>query len=163
MFNSTPKSHLYRLAGIIVLFIIVFLSAKQLATPESWNHEGWYRGAALTDAAAQPLVYGGNESCQDCHQAAIKKLRKFDHRGLSCESCHGPLTEHVKGKEKIAKALVDKSRWQCENCHEERINRPKGFPQFSRTGEIGKSVRKHKDLEEDTPCLKCHDAHDPTP
>tara|TARA_B100000315_G_scaffold236633_1_gene252641 strand:- start:1605 stop:2096 length:492 start_codon:yes stop_codon:yes gene_type:complete len=163
MIKTTPKSHLFRLAGVLVLFAVAFLLVKSWATPDSWNFEQWYRGDALIDIAAQPLTYGGNESCKDCHQAAIKKLRKFDHKALSCESCHGPVVDHVKGQKKIAKAIVDKSRWQCENCHDERINRPKGFPQFSQAGEIGKSIKKHKDLEAETPCLKCHDAHDPTP
>ena len=113
--------------------------------------------------AAQPLIYGGNQSCQSCHPAAIKKLRKFTHRALSCESCHGALADHVRLKKKIAAAVVDKTRPQCLNCHSEQINRPKGFPMYSVKGEIGKRVRKHGDEGLKASCLKCHDAHDPTP
>ncbi len=90
-------------------------------------------------------------------------MRKQLHRGLSCESCHGTLVDHVKGDKKFALAKVDKSDWQCLNCHAEQINRPKGFPQFSKAGKIGKLVRKHTDMEADEKCLKCHDAHDPKP
>ena len=61
----------------------------------------------------------------------------------------------------LAAAVVDKSRWQCQNCHAEQINRPSDFPQFSKTGWIGKEVRKHRRLDAETPCLKCHNAHDP--
>ena len=135
------------------------------AMPASWNFEidHWYRRDALTLSARIPSAYGGNESCVECHAAASKKLAKRRHRGLSCESCHGALADHVRGNKRFAKALVDKSRWPCENCHAERINRPKDFPQFSRTGEIGKFVKKHKLLDDKKPCLECHDAHDPRP
>ena len=163
MTTPSPKSHLYRLAGLLVLFLAAFLLVKHWATPDSWNAEIWFRGDALADTQAQPLIYGGNESCQDCHAAADKKLSSFQHKGLSCESCHGALANHVKDKKKFAAAEVDKSRAQCENCHREQINRPKGFPQFSKDGKIGKSVRKHQDLDRETPCSKCHDAHDPKP
>jgi len=161
----TPYSHLYRLGLVLVAFFAVAALVRWWATPTSWNYDldNWYRLDSLTLNAQQPLAYGGNESCRECHEPANKKLEKFRHKGLSCESCHGPLADHVRGGKKVAAAAVDKSRWQCQNCHDERINRPEGFPQFSRTGEIGKRVRKHAELDDKTPCLKCHDAHDPTP
>jgi hypothetical protein len=163
MSNPSPKAHLYRLGILLVLFVIGFLLVKAWATPDSWDYVNWYRTDALIEAQQQPLIFGGNESCQACHQPALKKLNKFSHRTLSCESCHGALADHVRLEKKVADAKVDKSRWQCQNCHFEQINRPRGFPQFSKQGEIGKSIRKHRDLDEETPCLKCHDAHDPTP
>jgi len=147
------------------MFFGIAALVRWWATPESWNYDldNWYRVDSLKLNASQPLAYGGNESCQDCHVPAIKKIQKTRHRGLSCESCHGPIADHVRAGKKFAAAKVDKSRWQCENCHLEGINRPEDFPQFSKTGKYGKNVRKHKELDDKTPCLQCHDAHDPKP
>ncbi len=167
--QKSPKSgpsryaHLVRLAQVMAAFFILAGLAGWWATPASWNYDidNWYRRDALIDAAAKPLAYGGNESCVACHKAADKQLRKYKHRALSCESCHGALADHVQNDKRFAAAVVDKSRWQCENCHAEQINRPSDFPQFSKTGEIGKEVKKHKRLDAETLCLKCHNAHDP--
>lgn len=165
MAKVSPYSHLVRLAVTLTTFGVVAGLIGWWAIPDSWNFEfdNWYRRDAITLNAVQPLIYGGNESCLQCHAPASKKLALFKHRGLSCESCHGPLADHVRENKKSAPAVVDKSRWQCENCHTERINRPEDFPQFSKTGSIGKLVKKHTQLDDKKPCLECHDAHDPTP
>jgi len=158
-------SHLLRLVFVLVVFFIAAISVGLWATPASWNYEldYWFRRDALVDTEQLALIYGGNESCVTCHEAASRKLAAQRHKGLSCESCHGPLVDHVQDDKRVAAALVDRSRWQCQNCHAEQINRPERFPQFSKTGAIGKEIEKHKELDDETPCLKCHDAHDPTP
>ena len=158
MTNPSPWSHLYRLGIIAVICLIAFLVIKKVATPSSWNYEAWYRGGALTDAAQQPLAHGGNESCQACHEDTVNKVEKLKHKTLSCEGCHGALADHVRDEEKIADALVIRdSVWQCVNCHSELVSKPRGFPQFT------DEVKKHREVEEGAVCLKCHDAHDPTP
>ena len=158
MINPSPWSHLYRLGILLGAAFIAFLVIKALATPPSWNHEGWYRGDALVDMAAQPLAHGANESCRDCHEDAVKKVKKLKHKKLSCEGCHGALADHVQDGDKIAYAeVITESRRQCLNCHAELMSKPKDFPQFTM------AVNKHKTIEEGAVCLKCHDAHDPTP
>lgn len=161
----SPKSHLYRLAILLVLFLVGFLVLRELATPASWNSEGWYRADVLEEMKALPLIYGGissldagdrNETCKTCHAKEDKVIRKKKHKKLSCESCHGPISDHVRDGKKIAPAIVDKSTDQCANCHSVQINRPEGFPQFTMT------IKKHKRaVREELPCLKCHEAHDP--
>ncbi len=163
MNGLSSKSHLYRLAVVAGIFFAVAFAVRQWATPTSWNYWDWYRTDALRDAELQPLVYGGNESCRSCHREVGQKMQRRRHKGLSCESCHGAVADHVKEGKKFAEATVDASRWQCMNCHAEQINRPRGFPQFSVAGAIGKFVQKHKELDGVTLCSKCHDAHDPTP
>jgi hypothetical protein len=162
MSKFSPKSHLYRLGIVLVVFFVAAAVARQWATPKSWNYQDWYRTDALRDSAAQPLVFGGNESCTSCHEKTDKTMREQEHKGLSCESCHGALADHVKAGKKVDAAKVDLSRWQCMNCHSEQINRPQKFPQFSVDGAIGKFVKKHKEMSEATRCVKCHDPHDPT-
>jgi hypothetical protein len=132
------------------------------------------------------MFYGGNESCQSCHEdvslveavtieveeefaddfedeiedeydEGSEIVMVFEHKTLNCESCHGPLVDHAEGDEKIGDAIVmDKSNWQCMNCHAKLISRPVDYPQFT------EDVEKHQDLAEQTLCMKCHDPHDPT-
>lgn len=164
MSGPSPVNHIYRLGIVLVAFFAAAILIGWWAVPSSWNFDvdNWYRKDTLIENAQKPLVYGGNESCEDCHEPAMRKLAKYNHAALSCESCHGPLADHVKENKRFAAAKVDKSRWQCENCHLEQINKPEDLPQFSKTGDIGKFVNKHKRLEDKTLCLECHDAHDPT-
>ena len=158
MKKTSAISHLYRLGILFIAFIIVFLIIRQIATPSSWNYEVWYRGASLTENATKPLLHGANDSCKTCHEDVVKEVKKLKHKTLSCEGCHGPLGNHVRNEEKIADAeVINESSWQCLNCHNELISKPPGFPQFT------DEVDKHTTLKEDEVCLKCHDAHDPTP
>jgi predicted CxxxxCH...CXXCH cytochrome family protein len=139
----------------MIVAFVGFLIVKAVATPASWNHHDWYRGNSPIEIAALPLVYGGNESCQDCHKYEHDTLLEFKHKTLSCESCHGALADHIEENEKIMSAEVDESAWQCLNCHSKQINRPKEFPQFT------KNVEWHEAFEKGMACVACHDAHDP--
>ncbi len=158
MKKPSAFTHLYRLGALFLVLIIAFIVINQFATPSSWNYEVWYRGDALTEDANKPMLHGGNDSCRACHKDVVKEVKKRKHKNLSCEGCHGPLGVHVRGEDKIADAeVINQSRWQCLNCHAELISKPRGFPQFTN------EVEKHKTLKEDEVCLKCHEAHDPTP
>ena len=158
MNKPSAFTHLYRLGALFLVIIIAALVIRQFATPSSWNYEVWYRGDALTEEAKKPMLHGGNDSCRTCHEDVVKEVKKRKHKKLSCEGCHGPLGTHVRGEEKIAAAEVsNQSRWQCLNCHEELISKPPGFPQFT------DEVEKHTTIKEGEVCLKCHEAHDPTP
>lgn len=158
MTNPSPRSHLYRLGIVAVVFVVGFLVIRQIATPSSWNYEVWYRGNTLNEAAEQPLMYGGNESCKACHEDTVNKVVELKHKTLSCEGCHGALADHVRDDEKIADAtMIKESVWQCVNCHGNLISKPRSFPQFT------DEVNKHKEVAQGAVCLKCHDAHDPTP
>lgn len=158
MTNPSPLSHLYRLGILAIICVVGFLVIRDVATPSSWNYDVWYRADTLKEAENQPLVHGGNESCRACHDNTVAKVAKLKHKRLSCEGCHGALADHVRNDEKIADALmVRDSTWQCLNCHGELISKPPGFPQFT------DEVNKHKEVEQGAVCLKCHDAHDPTP
>ncbi|NQV46242.1 MAG: hypothetical protein HQ504_00520 [Rhodospirillaceae bacterium] len=159
MSNPSPKAHLVRLAAVLVGVLVVFLIIKQMVVPDSWNYEEWYREGALALNASEPLAYGGNESCAACHQETNDELAEFKHKALSCESCHGALADHVTDGVKTAAAQVDdESTWQCLNCHEARVSKPEGFPQFDKV-----AIKEHTEIEEGMLCLACHTPHDPTP
>lgn len=160
MRQPSPKAHLYRLVGLLIAGLVGFVVVKAVATPASWDYEHWYRGDAVKDIAAEPLSYGGNESCVSCHREQHTELLEFNHKTLSCESCHGALADHVKDGKKIAAATVDnESNWQCLNCHEKLINRPAGFPQFAADDDN----ELHKEVANGALCVMCHNAHNPLP
>ena len=185
MNKISPRSHLYRLVIVLVVSFTGFVVIRSYAVPASWNYNAWYRGDTLKDLKKLPLNYGGNESCKSCHEEVSlvevvenqseeefvdefedeienesdekpETVAVFEHRTLNCESCHGALADHARGDEKTGDAIVmDKSNWQCMNCHRPLISRPADFPQFT------EEVEKHRELEEETLCMKCHDPHDP--
>lgn len=159
MSGPSPTSHLYRLGIILAVGFVAFIMVMAIAVPANWNYQGWYRLDALEELKEPPLVYGGNESCAACHDAIINEVKKFKHRALSCESCHGPLAHHVKGKQKIADAYIDEDgRWQCLNCHKKLVSKSLEFPVFSR-----ERPREHTSIKPETPCKSCHKPHHPTP
>src|SRR3989304_9104163 len=190
MNKMSSKSHLYRLGIVLVVFIAGFLVIRSHAVPKSWNYEVWYRGENQEYLKKLPMYYGGNDSCVPCHEDVslaeetgteggegfkdefadetedeldetteedvAQVAMVFEHRPLNCESCHGPLADHARDDEKIGDAVVmDKSNRQCMICHRPLISRPVGFSQFT------EEVEKHRDLEEETLFMKCHDPHDP--
>lgn len=175
MKNPSPVTHLYRLAMVGVAALVVFLALVAIFSPASWHYDMsyWHRADSLEDMKQQPLIYGGIESisaskrnvaCKECHKDTVKTVRKLKHKKLSCESCHGPLRDHVAESKKIAEAPIDKTKGACLICHDAHINKPESFPVF-RTAE---KYLKHREfiagkLPAGTTCLKCHDAHDPTP
>jgi len=154
MANPTPYAHLYRLGLVLITGLVLFMVIMISQTPASWNYEVWYRGDALIEIRALPIVHGDNASCVECHEDESEEAANYAHKPLNCEGCHGPLTLHVQDGEKIADA-VGKSDWQCLNCHEAQISKPSDYPQFP--GEISK----HENIKKKTLCVKCHDPHDP--
>ena len=157
----TQWTHLRRLGIVVVLVVVGFIAGKNLAQPPSWNSVVWYRGASLDDIAQLPMSYGGNESCQHCHKDDNGPILGPGHLGLSCESCHGPLVDHIKGGDKIGDAIViNESTEQCMNCHSEQINRPASFPQYRyQHGE--RMVRRQKSERGGKQCMGCHSPHAP--
>ena len=175
MKDPSPTAHLYRLGMFLVAALLVFLALAALLSPASWNYDMayWHRADSLEEMKEQPLIYGGiediaaakrNDACKFCHKAATKSFKKLKHKALSCEACHGALFDHVREAEKIAEAKIDRSTGQCLNCHDFLVNKPPGFSQFRTT----EKYAKHRqfvagEFKPGTTCLKCHDAHDPTP
>ncbi len=175
MKNPSRFTHLYRLGMVGFVGLLVFLGLVYVLSPASWNYDMsyWHRADALQELQQQPLVYGGiedlsasnrNAACVTCHEDTTIAFKKLKHKKLSCEDCHGALADHAQDSQRTAEAVIDRSTWQCQNCHESLVNRPKRFPVFQTT----EKYIKHRafiagEFPEGTTCLKCHDAHDPTP
>ena len=164
----TRHSHLVRLGLVLSVAIIGFFFALSLARPPSWNEVVWYRSDSLVDMKKKPMTYGGNESCLPCHknetvvlQNNFVALAGSGHWKLSCESCHGPLINHIKHNEKIGDAIVvNESAAQCLNCHSEQISKPVDFPQYRyKHGE--RKIRRDKSQKGGRFCMDCHKPHSP--
>ena len=165
--SVSPRAHIYRLVVLLGIGAAGFAAIRNLAIPESWDDENFYRVDSLQELKLQPLRFGGNTACagSGCHQDQrvaehrehFTALTRGKHGGLACETCHGPLARHVSGSRRVTPALINRENTLCLGCHAPLVSRPEGFPQFSaeNTGHW------YFDVEITTPCRDCHDPHEP--
>jgi DmsE family decaheme c-type cytochrome len=99
-------------------------------------------------------MVGDDQLCATCHESYIKHHHTDIHREQSCESCHGPGSEHVRtrGKEPglirsfKRMAAAEKSE-VCMQCHEAGACGPGGDWRISAHANAGVA------------CTDCHTAH----
>ncbi len=92
-FEMPPQ--LFRIFLLAVGIVVVYSIARYFLTPPSFGEYGWYRGAALAELATRDRVYAGKKACEECHSDEYQKVMKHEHKGLSCEGCHGPGEAHA--------------------------------------------------------------------
>lgn len=147
--------HLLRVAVLYLLVVVGFLVARHFLVPPSFGKLGHYRAAAIDDLRLVPVRYAGlagQGACAKCHPSQANLKAGDGHRGIICESCHGPLAAHA-ADPKAAKAQRPAEaamRGFCGRCHASNASRPPAFPQ--------------QNLDEHNPglaCTQCHDAHRP--
>ncbi len=102
------------------------------------NTEAW---------ASLPVKYVENATCNSCHQDNFSRWSESGHGGVSCETCHGPGSDHI---ETGVKMEIDNSREFCGLCHDSVVARPHDFPQVALAEHGGQSN-----------CATCHDPHSP--
>lgn len=176
MAKPSPRAHLVRLAGLLLLGGAGFVAVRAAMIPPTWNSANSFREGALADIEALPMKYGGRASCVDCHEdgsethaEAAEILSEGPHKGISCETCHGPLAHHVADGKKIADARVEYSRLVCLGCHANLTGSPPWFPKFvtadeeisprreEAVKEAGKKIYRHKDnIHRHMDCTECH-------
>jgi len=119
---------------------------------DTWDY--WYKNAYPHDDMKVPT----STTCDGCHFTGFMSKQKRVEPGVSCESCHGPASEHVKNPKSAVylASLVDPSRQNeiCLQCHmRNRDNRLKDQNMSSIYGnardypfgyEPGKSLAKYK-------------------
>jgi hypothetical protein len=143
--------HLVRVAGLFVGGLLLFLLLRAALVPADFGVYGHYRAGALADSRALPLVHAGRAACAACHAERVSELGKGKHRGVGCESCHGPLARHA-ADAKVHKAERPDGRGLCLTCHRVNVARPVSFPQVD--------PREHA---AEGACTDCHGPHDPGP
>lgn len=109
--------------------------------------------AAIPQIAGAELV-NDDQLCTTCHEPYIKYHATNLHHAQSCESCHGPASEHIRtrGKEpgliRSFKRMTPAERSEtCLQCHEDNACDPGGQWRSSAHANAGVS------------CTDCHTGH----
>ena len=141
--------HLFRLASVFLVGGVLFLILRSFLVPRSFGEYGHYRGNAITEIAARPISYAGHQVCESCHADVLEVKSKGVHKGVACESCHGPLAKHADDPASVQPAKLD-TAVLCVRCHEANLAKPKNFPQVVSADHSGGA-----------PCDTCHHPHSP--
>ena len=141
--------HLFRLAAVFLSGLLLFLVVRSFLVPRSFGRYGHYRANAITEIAALPVSYAGHQTCENCHGDVLDVKSKGVHKGVACESCHGPLAAHAEDPASISPAKRD-TAVLCARCHQENIAKPKTFPQVNAAEHSGGAA-----------CNTCHQPHSP--
>lgn len=140
-----------RLAAVFLFAALALLVARRFLVPETFGEVGHYRAAAVDTITAHKKKYAGQQECALCHGSIAERRLTSNHRGLACETCHGPGAAHAANPVEL-KPAIPRQREFCTRCHAYNPSRPTGFAQID-------PVR-HNPL---TPCMACHDPHEPEP
>ena len=149
MANLKDSGHLFRMAGVFAAGIALFLIARIIFVPKSFGQYGHYRGAALQEIAAKPIMFAGHGACESCHTDVQETKSKGVHAHVACESCHGPLAKHADDPTALQPPKMD-AAVLCVRCHEANKAKPKAFPQVVSADHSGGVV-----------CNTCHQPHSP--
>jgi uncharacterized CHY-type Zn-finger protein len=141
--------HLFRMAAVFLVGVIAFVVLRTAFVPRSFGQYGHYRGKAIAEIAALPISYAGHQVCEGCHTDVLDVKSKGIHKGVACESCHGPLAKHADDPASVQPAKLDTAKL-CVRCHEANIAKPKNFPQVVSAEHSGGA-----------PCDTCHQPHSP--
>ncbi len=141
--------HLFRLAAVFLFGILLFIVVRSLLVPSSFGRYGHYRGDALAEIAAKPIVYAGHQACETCHGEIVDVKKNGKHAHVACESCHGPLANHADDPGSVQPAKLD-TLSLCPRCHTANAAKPKAFPQVH-----------PEDHSNGMACDTCHKPHSP--
>ena len=141
--------HLFRLAAVFLVGFVLFLILRGFLVPRSFGQFGHYRGNAIAEIAARPVSYAGHQTCEVCHTDVLEVKSKGVHKGVACESCHGPLAKHADDPASVQPAKLD-TAVLCVRCHEANLAKPKSFPQVVSADHSGGAA-----------CNTCHHPHSP--
>ena len=136
-----------RLVLLTVAIVCGYFTARFFLVPASFGQYGHYRGDALLEIRDREPFWAGRNTCDTCHADHVLKLSKAEHKGLSCETCHGPSKAHVENPEVQLPKL---SYGQCVRCHESSPSRPAWLHQVN--------PLKHYTGQK---CTECHVPHQP--
>jgi uncharacterized CHY-type Zn-finger protein len=149
MANLKDAGHLFRMAAVFAVGIVLFLVLRGIFVPKTFGQYGHYRAAAITDVASRPVMFAGHQACEACHTDVHELKSKGVHARVACESCHGPLAKHADDPTALQPPHIDVAVL-CVRCHEANIAKPKTFPQVVSADHSGGVV-----------CDTCHKPHSP--
>ena len=149
--NTSIKDagHLFRLAAVFVVGLVLFLVLRGVLVPKSFGQYGHYRGNALSELAAKPVNFAGHQACEICHSDVLEKKKDGKHAHVNCEACHGPLAKHADDPASVTPEKLD-AAVLCVKCHEANAAKPKAFAQVASA-----------DHSNGLACDTCHQPHSP--
>ncbi len=136
------------LIPLFAVLLILFLVVRTLLVPESFGEIGHYRADAIEENGVFPINYAGNSACIECHDTEREKIASDAHKGLSCESCHGPGAKHAENHEVVLEKPG--TREECGRCHSLNSAR--------RTETVIQVDIKEHHMEKEN-CIDCHNPH----
>jgi hypothetical protein len=140
-----------RLAVVIAVLVGGVLVTRFVVIPASYFSPRVHRAATVKRELARPISFAGVATCRECHSDEYDTKSKGYHKGVACETCHGPAAAHADDPTNI-KPYAPRDRKFCPVCHSYDASRPTGFPQINPTA--------HNPLKA---CIACHNPHDPVP
>ena len=141
--------HLVRLAAVMAIGVVAFVVLRAAVVPRSFGQYGHYRGAAIAEIAARPIVFAGHDTCEACHTDVVDQKKQGRHVVVACEACHGAQGRHADDPASVTPAKLD-TAIVCARCHEANSAKPKGFPQVATADHSGGLA-----------CGTCHQPHKP--
>lgn len=132
---------------VVVAVLSVTLFVGGTAAAMFYGQYGLHTEKNAQAWASHELKFADNASCKECHGLQANTHDASRHERVTCESCHGPLQEHVIEPETAAKVIGPSSE-VCIACHSAAVGRPAGFPQ------VGLDVHYKSGV-----CIGCHDPH----
>ena len=112
---------LTRIVALVIGIGATYCVARVALTPRSFGQYGHYRGAALEELASREPIFAGAKACDECHGEVAEKLARFEHKKISCESCHAPARRHADDPD-VATTKLDNAT--CVRCHDDNGARP---------------------------------------
>lgn len=119
-----------------------------------WRERQFTQVRATIPQVANAEMVADDQLCATCHESYVKHHQTNMHRGQSCESCHGPGSEHMRtrGKEpgliRSFKRMAPAERSEtCLQCHEDNGCEPGASWRISTHANAGVS------------CTDCHTGH----
>lgn len=140
-----------RLVFVNAVLITGALTVRFYVLPREMVSTEIFHASTVERELARPVKFAGTETCVTCHDDVAATKTKSFHRGLACESCHGPAATHASDPT-ATKPPAPRDRKFCPVCHAYDASRPTGFPQINPT--------LHNPLKA---CIECHNPHDPSP
>jgi hypothetical protein len=140
-----------RLAVVVALILVAVVVVRFVVFPPAYFSTAIHEASTVRREVARPIAFAGMATCVECHSDINDVKANGYHRGLSCETCHGPAAKHADDPESV-KPPAPRDRKFCPVCHAYDSARPTGFPQINPDSHNPGRA-----------CITCHNPHDPVP
>lgn len=145
------REQVRRLGLVLAILVGVVVLVRFVVLPPAYFSTRLHRASTVRREVAKPIHFAGMATCRECHSEEYETKTAGYHKGLACETCHGPSVEHAENPMSV-KPYAPRDRKFCPVCHAYDRSRPTGFPQINpATHNVGLA------------CITCHNPHDPVP